>query len=116
MEQKDAAMAGNELRLCRIDVIEEGEALRVDVDGRPPLAVFHLDGKFYVTDDTCSHGDASLSEGSLENGHIECPWHTGRFCLKTGAALTFPAVTPIKVYKTIVREGELFIYTEANPA
>ncbi|MDO8451201.1 MAG: non-heme iron oxygenase ferredoxin subunit [Rhodoferax sp.] len=116
MEQKDPLTAINEMRLCRIDVIEDGEALRLEIDGRPPLAVFHANGEFYVTDDTCSHGDASLSEGSIEDGHVECPWHSGRFCLKTGSALTFPAVTPIKVYKTIVREGELFIQTEPDPS
>lgn len=116
MEQKDSLMACSELRLCRVEAVEDGEGLRVDIEGRPPLAVFHVDGEFYVTDDTCSHGDASLSEGSIENGQVECPWHSGRFCLKTGAALTFPAVTPVKVYKAIVRDGELFINTEAEPS
>lgn len=104
------------LRLCRVDAVEDGEALRVEVEGRPPLAVFHVDGAFYVTDDTCSHGDASLSEGDIENGQVECPWHSGKFCLKTGSALTFPAVAPIKVYKTIVRDGEVFIDTGAETA
>lgn len=116
MEQNDTLMASSELRLCRVEAVEDGEALRVDIDGLPPLAVFHVDGEFYVTDDTCSHGDASLSEGSMENGQVECPWHSGRFCLKTGSALTFPAVTPVRVYKTIVRQGELFISTEINPS
>jgi nitrite reductase/ring-hydroxylating ferredoxin subunit len=102
------------LRLCRVEAVEDGEALRVEVEGRPPLAVFHVDGNFYVTDDTCSHGDASLAEGYVENGQIECPWHSGRFCLKSGAALTFPAVEPIRVYQTLVREGEVFIETESD--
>ena len=102
------------LRLCRADAVEEGEALRVEVDGRSPLAVFNVDGQFFASDDTCSHGDASLSEGYAENGQVECPWHSGRFCLKTGAALTFPAVEPIRVYRTVVHEGEVFIQTESE--
>ncbi len=97
------------LRLCRVDAVDDGEALRVDIAGRPPLAVYHVDGQFYVSDDTCSHGEASLSEGSVESGHVECPWHSGRFCLKTGNALTFPAVEPIRVYPVIVRDGDVFI-------
>jgi nitrite reductase/ring-hydroxylating ferredoxin subunit len=115
MDQSDPTTT-TVLRLCSANVIEDGEALRVEVEGRPPLAVFHVDGQFYVTDDTCSHGDASLAEGYAEGGQVECPWHSGRFCLKTGAALTFPAVEPIRVYKTIVRDGEVFIENESDPA
>lgn len=98
-----------ELRLCRVDAVEDGEALRVEVEGRPPLAVYRVDGEFFVSDDTCSHGAASLAEGSVDGAEIECPWHSGKFCLRTGAALNFPAVTPIRVYPAIVRDGAIFI-------
>lgn len=114
MEPTDSTATVPMLRLCRVDAVEDGEALRVEVEGRPPLAVYHLDGEFYVSDDTCSHGDASLAEGFAENGQVECPWHSGRFCLKTGSALTFPAVEPIRVYKPIVRDGEVFIIPESE--
>jgi len=116
MGQQEISSSTGELRLCRVDAIEDGEALRVEVDGRPPLAVYHVDGEFYVSDDTCSHGEASLSEGIVEDGQIECPWHSGRFCLKTGAALTFPAVIPIRVYPAIVKDGMVFINTEQRPS
>ena len=116
MEQKEDPGSAGELRLCRVDAIEDGEALRVEVDGRPPLAVYHLDGEFYVSDDTCSHGGASLSEGFVEGGQVECPWHSGRFCLKTGAALNFPAITPIRVYPAIVKDGIVFISPEQDPS
>jgi nitrite reductase/ring-hydroxylating ferredoxin subunit len=103
---------GKELRLCPVDAVAEGEALRVDIDGRPPLAVYNVDGTFYVSDDTCSHGEASLSEGMVSDGRIECPWHTGSFCLKTGEALTSPADTPIRVYPVTLKDGAVFITPE----
>jgi nitrite reductase/ring-hydroxylating ferredoxin subunit len=115
MEHQDSTDTATALHLCRVDAVEEGEALRVEVEGRAPLAVYHLDGAFYVTDDTCSHGNASLSEGSFEDGQVECPWHVGRFCLKTGSALTFPAITPIRAYKTFILNGEVFIHPEDPP-
>lgn len=101
-----------ELRLCRIDDVEDGEGLRVEVQGRPPFAVFHVDGEFFVTDDTCTHAVASLAEGFVENGQVECPWHSGRFCLKTGSALTFPVTEAIRTYKPIIRDGEIFVLVE----
>ena len=109
MNEKTTTATLGQLRLCRIDEVEVDEGLRVEVDGHAPFAVFHADGQYFVIDDTCSHADASLSEGTVEDGHVECPWHSGTFCLKTGAALTFPAVTPIRVYPALVRGGEIFI-------
>lgn len=117
MEHPDISNAGAAaLRLCAVDAVEEGEALRVALDGLPPLAVYRVDGEFYVSDDTCSHGEASLAEGFVEGTQVECPWHSGRFCLKTGAALTFPAITPIRVYAAIVKDGAVFIRPEDSSA
>ena len=113
-EPMEAQTQHHDVELCRTDAVEEGEGLRVTVDGLPPLAVFKVDGEFFVTDDTCSHGDASLSEGFVENGQIECPWHSGKFCLRTGEAMTFPAVTPIKVYPVRTQGGFVCIHAEPN--
>ncbi|MBU3867078.1 Rieske 2Fe-2S domain-containing protein, partial [Streptomyces sp. 4503] len=50
--------------VCRIEDLPEGESLRVQAgDATAAIAVFHTDGAFYAIDDTCSHQDASLSEG-----------------------------------------------------
>lgn len=96
------------IKVCETTAIEDGEVLRVEIEGLPPLAVYNADGEFFVSDDTCSHGDASLAEGFLDGTEIECPWHSGKFCLRTGRALTFPAVEPIRVYPvTIVGEAVL---------
>lgn len=110
MTASTTACATRELRLCPVADVAEGEALRVEVDGRPPLAVFRVDGRYYVTDDTCSHGEASLSEGMLsEDGRIECPFHTGSFCLRTGEALTSPASVPIRVYPVTLKDDAVYI-------
>jgi nitrite reductase/ring-hydroxylating ferredoxin subunit len=95
--------------LCAAQEVEDFGALRIVVEGLPPLAVFHAAGKFFVVDDTCSHGEASLSEGTVIGESIECPWHAGRFCLRTGAAETFPAVIPIRAYPVVLREGQVCI-------
>jgi nitrite reductase/ring-hydroxylating ferredoxin subunit len=107
-------MERQELALCKAADVQDGCALRVELDGRAPLAVYHLDGEYYASDDTCSHGEASLSEGTLEDGQVECSWHSGRFCLKTGSALTFPAILPIRVYPVSVRDGTVYIRPEAD--
>lgn len=109
MSPNDTPADTGPLRLCSVTEVEPDEGLRVEVSGHAPFAVFMSDGEYFVIDDTCSHGDASLAEGTVEDGQVECPWHSGKFCLKTGEALNFPAVTPIRVYPALVRDGAIFI-------
>lgn len=84
--------------VCKTDEVAPGESLRVEIEGYPALAVFNVDNEYFVIDDTCTHGEASLCDGEIEDGQVECPWHNARFCIKTGKALTFPAVLPQKTY------------------
>jgi ethylbenzene dioxygenase ferredoxin subunit len=97
------------IRLCESTVVADGEALRVEIDGMPPVAVYNVDGEFFVTDDTCTHGNASLSDGFLEGTEIECPWHSGKFCIRTGRALGFPAVQSIRVYPVTIEGTSVLI-------
>jgi len=79
--------------------IPPGCAARVEIDGTP-VAIFNLDGALYALDDTCSHQEASLSEGDLDTDRcaIECPLHGSSFDLRTGEPLSLPAVEPVHVH------------------
>lgn len=96
------------LNVCAVGEIEDGEARKVDAV-RPPIAVYHLDGEYYATADTCSHADSSLSEGYVEEGTVECVWHFAKFCLRTGAAQTLPATDPIRTYEVKVEDGAVHV-------
>lgn len=99
--------------LCATNDVPSDAGKRVDFEDRPPVAVFRLDDGFFVTDDTCTHGEASLCDGYVENGSVECPLHAGRFCIKSGDALDFPAVTPIRVYRSSIRDGQVCVEAAA---
>lgn len=96
------------LKVCTTDDIDDGEAFKVG-QVRPPIAVYHLDGEFYATADTCSHADSSLSEGYVEEGQVECVWHMAKFCLRTGAPMTLPATEPIRTYEVKVEDGDVHV-------
>lgn len=96
--------------LCLTSDVEQGEGLQVIIDGYPPLAVFHLeDGEFYVTDDTCTHGDASLADGEIDGCEVECPFHAGAFDIKTGEPCGAPCSIPLKTYTSFVRDGQVYL-------
>ncbi|MFN8722624.1 MAG: non-heme iron oxygenase ferredoxin subunit [Rhodospirillales bacterium] len=99
---------GSRIELCAAADVEAGKALKVEVHGFV-LAVFNLDGDYYVTDDTCTHGPGSLSEGFIEGDEVECDFHNGKFNIKTGAVAAPPCMIPIKTYPAVVEDGRVWI-------
>ena len=92
----------------RVEDVPPGHAARVEIDD-VPLAIFNLDGEFYCLDDTCSHAQASLSDGDLDSERcaIECPLHGSAFSLRTGEPMSLPAVEPVRVHKIDTSGGVL---------
>ena len=85
------------VRVASTDEIPAGEGKYFDVDGEP-IAIFHVDGHYYATQDVCTHEEASLSEGELEGEVVECPMHGAQFNVRTGAVLSLPAVVKLQTY------------------
>ena len=86
--------------------VAPGTAVRI-VAGGEELAIFNVDGQFYATIDVCSHDEASLADGELFGHVVECPLHGARFDVRTGKALSLPAVYPVKTYEIRVVDGQL---------
>jgi len=86
----------------------EGTALKVEKEGLT-LAVFNVDGAYYVLDDACTHGPGSLSEGYIEGDVVECNFHNGQFNIRTGEVVLPPCMIPMKTYPTTVEDGKVFI-------
>jgi 3-phenylpropionate/trans-cinnamate dioxygenase ferredoxin subunit len=96
------------VRLCSVDDVPEGSAKAFRAEG-VAVAVYHTQGKFYASEDICSHEHEHLSEGWLEGNIIECPRHGAQFDLRTGRALSLPATEPIRVFEVKVERDDIFI-------
>ena len=83
--------------VARADEIPEGTSRIVRLDDQP-IAVFHLADGWYAIEDVCTHDGGPVAEGRLEGSIIECPRHGATFDVRTGAALTFPGVSPVTTY------------------
>ena len=77
--------------------LEHGKPVKVERDGKT-ICVARVGDEVFAIDDTCSHSDASLSEGDVTDFKIECWLHGAEFDLRTGEALTPPAVAPLRTY------------------
>ena len=79
----------------------ENKPVRIEKNGES-ICVTRVGEEVFALGDTCSHSDASLSEGDVSDHKIECWLHGAEFDLRTGVALTLPAVTPVKTYEVAI--------------
>lgn len=100
--QAPAVPDGSSVRLADLP---HGKAQVLRVGGQR-VAVFRHHGTVYAVQDTCPHGGASLSEGSVDGTHVVCPAHGYRFCLRTGRCETDPSLAlrtyPVSVHDDVV--------------
>src|SRR4029434_9569104 len=96
---REPAAVTTRVELCKSEAVAAGTALRVEAGGLT-VAVFNVDGTFYVTDDACTHGPGSLSEGCIDGDNIECNFHQGVFNIRTGEVVQPPCIVPIRTYRT----------------
>lgn len=80
-----------------VDDLPSGERLFIEING-DPVVIFNIAGSFYAIADVCTHDDGPLGEGELDGFQITCPRHGAKFDVRTGKALTLPAVLNTNTY------------------
>lgn len=85
--------------VAHINDLQPNEATVVSY-GRMWVILFNIEGTYYAIEDRCSHADVELSDGQidLQACQIQCPKHGSKFDIKSGAALTPPAILPVRVF------------------
>jgi 3-phenylpropionate/trans-cinnamate dioxygenase ferredoxin subunit len=106
----DAAGAVHTVDVGAVDDLADGEGTRVVVEGRA-VSLVRIGDDVYAIGDRCSHADVSLSGGEVDEDActIECPKHGSEFDLRTGEALTLPAVRPVPTYDVRVEDGRVLL-------
>ena len=96
------------IELCAKADVPDGEVIKIE-NGDLELAVYHVDGDFYVTDNACTHGPGEMSEGYLEGHVIECDFHQGQFDIRDGKVVAPPCIVELKTYKVVPHDTSVFI-------
>ena len=84
-----------------LSTLQAGKPVRIEKNGES-ICVARVGDEVFAIGDVCSHSDASLSEGDVTDFKIECWLHGAEFDLRTGEALTPPAVAPVKTFSVTV--------------
>lgn len=91
-----------------LDSLVIGKPVAVDVDG-VAVCVARIGDEVFAVEDTCTHSEASLSEGEITGTKIECWLHGAEFDLRTGQALTPPATAALKTFKVEVNGNQVVV-------
>jgi naphthalene 1,2-dioxygenase system ferredoxin subunit len=94
--------------VARFGDIPDDEGFRVEVAGNA-IALFKYEGEVYAIDDTCTHAEASLATGFLEDCQIECPLHQACFDIRTGKVTQGPATEDVRTYPARVENGAVLL-------
>jgi len=101
-------------KVCEVSDVPPGEALKVSVGG-VDVAIFNVGGEFFATQDRCTHGDWSLSEGGYLDGDVvECSLHSGKFCVRTGKVKAYPPTEPLMVFPVRVEGNSVYVDVSAG--
>ena len=96
------------VRVCKVSEIPDPGKTVFEIEDRF-VVVFHLDGAFYALDDCCTHDGGPLGEGDIEGFQIICPRHGARFDIRTGQAMTMPAVRGTPSHEVKIEAGDVWV-------
>jgi 3-phenylpropionate/trans-cinnamate dioxygenase ferredoxin component len=90
------------------DSLVTGKPVAIEVDG-VAVCLTRVGDEVFAVEDTCTHSEASLSEGEVSGTKIECWLHGAEFDLRTGEALTPPATSALKTFKVEVNGNQVVV-------
>jgi nitrite reductase/ring-hydroxylating ferredoxin subunit len=88
--------------------LSERDVISVECEGRR-VALYRLDEGVFATSDVCPHQGASLAEGCVVQGFIECPLHFALFDVRTGEADGAMTTKAVRTYPTRVEHGAIYV-------
>ena len=107
------------IRVAALEDVPEGDGMAIskELTGTADnIAILRDDdGSVWALDDTCTHETASLADGWVEDGHVECPLHSSNFCLKTGEVQGLPATKNTCPHRVELRAGEIWLFPNETP-
>jgi nitrite reductase/ring-hydroxylating ferredoxin subunit len=84
------------MEVAKLDEVPAGRMKHIEVNGKE-IMIVNLDGKFYALNDRCSHTNAPLSMGHIQDNIVTCPMHGARFDITTGKKVSDPKMPSINI-------------------
>jgi pyruvate oxidase len=94
-------------KVAQPDEPAEGTVMGVEA-GTRTIALSRVGGQYGAIDGRCPHQGGPLSDGTLEDGLLRCPWHGWAFDLRTGESAE-PHHAGVRAYDVEVRDDGIYV-------
>ena len=105
---------------CELEDLQPGQMKEIQVGPNPKtdtVLIANVDGEIFCVGSKCSHYGAPLAQGMLFGERVFCPWHLASFSVKTGYPDFGPVFSALRVYKTEVTDGNIYVHVpEKEPS
>lgn len=95
-------------KVAKASEVAPGSTRRVVADG-VEILICNVDGRLFAVEDVCTHDGGPLDQGTLEGNCVVCPRHGATFDVRTGDALTLPAVVPLGTFALHVEGDDVYV-------
>jgi len=99
------------VRVASVGEVPPGEMKIVEVNGKE-IVLANVAGEIVAFGSECTHKGGPLGEGNLTDDVLECPWHGGRFNVRTGEVMGSPPSRPIATFQVQVTGDDIAVAKE----
>jgi len=92
--------------VLRSDALADNTMTRARV-GKADVLLVRQNGRVCALAHDCAHLGGPLSEGTLKDGSVICPWHGSEFALEDGRVLTGPSTHNQPCLEVRERDGQI---------
>lgn len=90
----------------------DGAGIPVTARGQE-IALFQVAHEVFAIDNVCSHGNARLCDGFVDDHRVECPHHQAQFSLRDGSVSCGPATEPVRSWPVRIDNGRVLLQLDA---
>jgi nitrite reductase/ring-hydroxylating ferredoxin subunit/uncharacterized membrane protein len=99
---------GDPLVVAQSNELQVNQMMLVHVGDRRVVVGRTAQG-YVAFDDHCTHRGASLADGVMICGTVQCPWHGSQFDASDGSVKAGPATRKIAAYAVEARDGKVLL-------
>lgn len=107
-EEQRLAPTDGEIEISGAGKLERDQMRLLHVNGHR-IVIARTEQGLAAFDDRCTHRGASLADGMLICGTVQCPWHGSQFDVNSGEVKAGPGRAKIRTYKITEKNGKFYL-------
>jgi apoptosis-inducing factor 3 len=103
----------NEAIVANVGDLQDGQMQQVSV-GDTDILLVKINGQFHALGAYCTHYQAPLAKGILNEDRLICPWHNACFNATTGEQLEAPGLGSLSCYGVRIEDDRVIVKVDRD--